>query len=139
MKYVLYLRNLQLHMQLGMKVHRSNAEKCKETRSYFEKDLYKLISNAVYGKTIKQLHSRTHIKLISDPEMAKCYIWKPTCKTFHIINGNLTVIHLGKRKIQMNKPIFAGMVILDIAKMAVFSLHVFTLQLYSKQVFVIES
>ena len=96
-KYVLYLRNLQLYTQLGMKVlkiHRVlafdqkaylapyilfNTEKRQNARSDFEKDLYKLLSNAVYGKTIEQLRSRTHIKLISDPEMAKRYIRKPTC------------------------------------------------------------
>ena len=33
------------------------------------------------------------------------------------------MIHLGKRKIQMNKPIFAGMVILDIAKTVVYDMH----------------
>jgi len=67
-------------------------------------------------KTIEQLCSHTHIKLISDPNVAKRYILKPTCKSYHIINEDLTMIQLGKRKIQMNKPIFAGMVILDIAK-----------------------
>jgi len=33
------------------------------------------------------------------------------------------MIHLGKRKIKMNKPIFAGMVILDIAKTVVYDMH----------------
>ena len=140
-KYVLYLRNLQLYTQLGLKVkkiHRVlafdqksylapyilfNTEKRMQARSDFEKDLYKLLSNAVYGKTIEQLRSRTHIKLISDSNIAKRYIRKPTCKSFHIINEDLTMIQLGKRKIQMNKPIFAGMVILDIAKTVVYDMH----------------
>jgi len=140
-KYVLYLRNLQLYTQLGMKVqkiHRVlafdqkaylapyilyNTEKRQQARSDFEKDLYKLLSNAVYGKTIEQLRKRTHIKLISDPNEAKRYIRKPTCQSFHIINEDLTMVHLGKKKIQMNKPIFAGMVILDIAKTVVYELH----------------
>jgi len=138
---VLYLRNLQLYTQLGMrvqKVHRVlafdqkayltpyiqfNTEKRQQARSDFEKDLYKLLSNAVYGKTIEQLRSSTHIKLISDRQTAECYIRKPTCKTFQIINDDLTMIHLGKRKIKMNKPIFAVMVILDIAKKVVYEMH----------------
>jgi len=43
-----------------------NTEKRQRARSDFEKDLYKLLSNAIYKKTIEQLRSRTHIKLISD-------------------------------------------------------------------------
>lgn len=34
------------------------------------------------------------------------------------------MVHLGKRKIHMNKPIYAGMVILDIAKTVVYDLPV---------------
>ena len=64
-----------------------------------------------------------HIKLISDPDEAKCNIQKPTCNSFHIINEDLTMVHLGKRKIMINKPIFAGMVILDIAKTVIYELH----------------
>ena len=33
------------------------------------------------------------------------------------------MVHLRKRKIMMNKPIFAGMVILDIAKTVVYEMH----------------
>ena len=140
-KYVLYLRNLQLYTELGMnveKIHRVlafnqkaylapyilfNTEKRQQARSDFEKDLYKLLSNAVYGKTIEQLRKRTHIKLISDPNQAKRFIRKPTCQSFQIINDDLTMVHLGKKKIMMNKPIFAGMVILDIAKTVVYDMH----------------
>jgi len=100
-----------------------NTEKCRQARSDFEKDLYKLLSNAVYGKPIEQLRSCTHIKLISDRQMAQRYIRKPMCKTFHVINEDLIMFHLGKRKIQMNKPIFARMVVLDIAKTVVYEMH----------------
>jgi len=67
-KYVLYLKNLPLYTQLVMnvlKMHRVlafdqkaylalyilfNMEKRQQARSDFEKVLYKLLSNAVYGK-----------------------------------------------------------------------------------------
>jgi len=100
-----------------------NTEKRQQARSDFEKDLYKVLSNAVYGERIAQVCKRTHIKLISDPNKAKCYIRKPTCKGFQIINEDLTMVHLGKQKIPMNKPIFAGMVILDIAKTVAYDMH----------------
>jgi len=78
-KYILYLTNLQLYTQLGMKVQKIdrvldfdqkaylvpyilfNTEKCKQAHSNFEKDQYKLLSNAIYGKVIEQLRLRMHI------------------------------------------------------------------------------
>jgi len=68
-------------------------------------------TSSVCGKTIEQLRKRIYIKLISDPNEAKRFIRKPTCNSFHIISDDLTMVHLGKRKITMNKPIFACMVI----------------------------
>jgi len=77
----------------------------------------------VCGKTIEQLCKHSHVRLISDPIQAKRYIRKPMCQSFHIINEDLTMINLGKQKIKMNKPIFAGMGILDIAKTVVYDMH----------------
>jgi len=141
-KYVLYIKNLHLYTQLGMKVqklHRVlafdqkaylapfilfNVEKRQHVRSDFEKYIYKLLSNALYVKTIEQLRSRTNnVKLISDPNEARQFIRKPTCRSFRIIDDDLVMVSLGMQKIQMNKPIFVGMVILEIAKAVVYDLH----------------
>jgi len=140
-KHILYLRNLPLYTQLGMKVQRIhrvlafdqkaylapyilfNMEEHQQACSDFEKDLYKLLRNAVYGNTIQQLRKHMHVKLFSDPKEAKRNIRKPTCQSFQTINEDLIIIHQGKQKIQINKPIFAGMVILDIAKIVVYEMH----------------
>ena len=71
--YVLHYRNLQLYLGLGMKlkkVHRAlrfeqspwmepyirmNTELRKQATSAFEKDLYKLANNSVFGKTMENL------------------------------------------------------------------------------------
>ena len=57
-----------------------------------------------------------NVKLVSDPIKLKKYILKPTCKRFEIINSDLVMILTAKQKLLMNKPIYAGMAILDIAK-----------------------
>ena len=72
-RYVLHYRNMQLYLSLGMrlkKVHRAlrfdqspwmepyirmNTELCRNATSDFEKDLYKLMNNSVFGKTMDNL------------------------------------------------------------------------------------
>ena len=81
-RHVLHYRNLQLYMSLGMrltKVHRAhrfdkspwmepyirmNTELWKKAASGFEKDLYKLMNNSVFGKTMENLRKRVAVKLV---------------------------------------------------------------------------
>jgi len=140
-RYVLHIRNLKLYTDLGMKVDRIhkvmefdqkaflapyiafNTEKRRMARSSFEKDFFKLMSNAVYGKMIEQLQNRVNVKLVTDPNKVKKFIRKPTCKRFKIINNDLVMILMTKQKLLINKPIYAGMAILDIAKTVVYQFH----------------
>ena len=100
-----------------------NTEKRRMARSSFEKDFFKLMSNAVYGKMIEQLQNRVNVKLVTDPNKVKKFIRKPTCKRFKIINNDLVMILMTKQKLLINKPIYAGMAILDIAKTVVYQFH----------------
>ena len=88
-RYVLHYRNLQLYMSLGMrltKVHRAlrfdqspwmepyiqmNTELWKKAASGFEKDLYKLMNNSVFGKTMENLRRRVDMKLVRSNEEDK--------------------------------------------------------------------
>jgi len=81
------------------------------------------MSNAVYGKTIEQLQNRVNVKLVTDPTKVKKCIRKPTCKCFEIINSDLVMILMTKQKLLINKPVYAGMAILDIAKTVVYQFH----------------
>ena len=81
-RYVLHYRNLQLYLLLGMcltKIHhalkfeespwmepyiRMNTELRKKGASGFEKDLYKLMNNSVFGKMMENLRKRVGIKLV---------------------------------------------------------------------------
>ena len=81
-KYAIHYRNLQLYMQLGMKVtkiHRvlsfdqkpwfapyieKNTEMRMKASSDFEKDFYKLMNNAFFGKTMENVRARRHLDII---------------------------------------------------------------------------
>ena len=87
--FVLHYRDLQLYMSLGMrlaKVHRAlrfdqspwmepyirmNTELRKKAASEFEKGLYKLMNNSVFGKTMENLRKRADVKLVRSHEEDK--------------------------------------------------------------------
>ena len=93
--YVLHYRNLQLYMSLGMrltKVHRAlrfdqspwmepyirmNTELRKKAASGFEKDLYKLMNNSVFGKAMENLRRRIDVKLVRSNEEDRRLIASP--------------------------------------------------------------
>ena len=60
---------------------------------------------------------------MTDPNKVKKCIRKSICKRFEIINSDLVMILMTKQKILMNKLIYAGMAILDIAKTVVCLFH----------------
>ena len=140
-RYVLHIRNLQLYLSLGLeitKIHRIlsfdqsmwlkpyidfNTLKRQQAANSFEKSLFKLFNNAVFGKTMENTRKYQDIRLVTDLEKAKKMIARPTFQSFKIINKELVAIKLRKATVQMNKPVFAGMCILDLSKMHMYDFH----------------
>ena len=135
-KYVLHHKILQLYLQLGLKltkVHRMieftqkpwmksyiemNTELRKKGTSDFEKNLYKLMNNAVYGKTMENVRKRVDIRLVKGDEenRSRKLIASPMFKDFRIFDHNLTAVHMIREKLVLNKPIYVGMTVLDLSK-----------------------
>jgi hypothetical protein len=139
--YVLHYRNLKLYKRLGLEVTqihrvlsftqapwmRSYIEKNTQLRqcakSEFQKDMFKLLNNAVFGKSLQNCRNYMDLKLVSSPLRAKKLIAKPTFKYFHNINKDLTLIEMMKPKILLNKPVYAGFSILDLSKVLIYEFH----------------
>lgn len=78
------------------------------------------------GKTMENLRKRVNVKLLSKWNGrygAEAYISKPEFKNFVIFNENLVAVELRKLEIFLNKPIYAGQVILDLAKTTIYNFH----------------
>ena len=125
-KYVLHYRNLQLYINLGLKVtkvHRVlefnqspwlkqyidfNTEKRKNAKNAFEKDFFKLMNNSVFGKTMENLRKRVDVRLVTDEKKLTKLASKPTYVSSKIFNENLVAVHKIKETLTLNRPAYVG-------------------------------
>ena len=139
--YVLHEENLKLYLSLGLKlkkIHRVlefsekpwlkpyidfNTEKRKNAQNAFEKDLFKLMNNSVFGKTMENIRKCCNINLETDPDHFLRQTAKPTfvsCKIFH---ENLVAVHMKKNFLLLDKPSYVGMCILDLSNVLMYDFH----------------
>ena len=93
-----------------------NAELRKETKNDFEKEIFKLMNNAVFGKTVENVRKHRDIKLVTTDKRRNQLASEPNYHTTKYFSENLIAIETEKTKVKMNKPIYLGMSILDISK-----------------------
>ena len=133
-KYVLYYRNLQMYLSLGIKLTKIhsvlkfkqfdwikkyidfNTEKRKNATNDFEKDFFKLMINSVYGKTIENLRIRINVRLLNNAKDFLKYTSRPKYVTHKLFNKDYAVIHEIKPVLVLNKPIFVAFTVLDLSK-----------------------
>ncbi|CAI6349661.1 unnamed protein product [Macrosiphum euphorbiae] len=136
-----YMPNLQQAIKNGLiveKVHRViqfnqsdwlakyidlNTEMRKKARNAFEKDFFKFMNNAVFGKTMESKRKQLKIELVScERRLQKC-INKTTFKHCTNYNENLNAVALENKIIKFDKPIYIGFSVLDISKTLMYDYH----------------
>ena len=140
-KYVLHYRNLQLYLDLGLKVkkvHRVlefnqspwlkryinfNTQKRTQAKNSFEKDFFKLMNNSVFGKTMENIRKRVDVRLITDEKKLLKMASKPTYVSSKIFNENLVAVHKIKETLTLNRPAYVGTCILDLSKTLMYDFH----------------
>ena len=140
-KYVVHIRTLQFYLKHGLKlkkIHRAikfeqkeilkpyiefNTEKRKNARNDFEKDIFKLLNNAVFGKTMEDKRKHLDFEIVSDERRFMKCVNNPSFKHSHIINENLVGVEKQKPKLKLDKPIFIGMSILDLSKQHMYKFY----------------
>ena len=139
--YTVHSLNLKFYLEHGMlisKIHRvisfrqsrwlapyikKNQDLRAAARSEFEKDFFKLMNNAVYGKTCENMKKRTDIQLLTDEDKAKKLAEKPNCLGFKIFSENLVGVNMRKVKVVINKPFYVGFAVLELSKLHMYDFH----------------
>src|SRR6266550_465384 len=140
-KYVLHYRNLKYYLAHGMKltkIHRVirfyqqpwlapyvkfNTQKRREASTEFLKSLYKLIINAVFGKSLQNNRKHRQVQICLKPERAAVYAGRPSVVSFNIINPNLVLIQNLKEEVLLDRPIYTGSSVLDLSKLIMYNFH----------------
>ena len=135
-KYVVHYRALKLYLQLGMKVtkvHRIlsfdqrpwlreyidfNTTQRAATSSNFLKNLFKLMKNSIFGKTMENVRNRRQIEFAQTERRMKKLVARPTFHSQMIISEELSAVENYKTSVKLDKPIMVGQAILDLSKVS---------------------
>ena len=125
-KYVVHINSLKQALNHGLKfkkIHRiiefnqeawlklyidMNTELKKLSRNDFEKDLFKLMNNSVFGKTMENIRKHRDIKLETTDRKRSKLVSEPNYHTINLNSEDLSIIEKKKTKVKMNKPIYLG-------------------------------
>ena len=139
--YVVHYRNLKYYLSQGLileKVHKTlefkqsawmkpyidfNTQKRKEATNEADKNLFKVLNNAVYGKTIKNIRKRIKVRIIKNEKDFIKYASRPAYINHNIFGKRLVAIHEKKELLTLTKPIYAGCTVLEFSKLEICKFH----------------
>ena len=99
-----------------------NTDKRKEAKNEFEKDFFKLMNNAVFGKTMENVRNRMDLHLTTCDDNAIKWFSKFNYKNSKEFDG-LHLIEMFKTEIIYDKPIYVGTSVLDLSKLCMMDFH----------------
>ena len=139
--YIVYYRNLQLYLSLGMKltkIHKIlrfkqsdwmkiyinfNTEKRKNVTNKLEKTFFKLIISSVYGKTMENLRRRISVTIVNNEKDFLKHVSKLTYVSRKIFSKNYVAIHEIKPVLKLKKPIYVGFTVLESSQWLMYVFH----------------
>ena len=92
----------------------------KKAKNDFENDFYKLMNNAVFGKTKENVRKHKDIKLVATDKRRNQLVSEPNYYTTKWFSEKLLVIEMKKTKVKMNKPVYLVLSILEISKTLIY-------------------
>ena len=92
----------------------------KASKNDFEKDLFKLMNNSVFGKTMENIRKHRDIKLVTMDKKRSKLVSEPNYHTINLISEDLSIIEMKKTNVKMSKTIYFGLSILEISKTSMY-------------------
>ena len=93
-----------------------NIELRKHVENDFEKDFYKLMNNALFGKTMENVKKHRDIKLVTTNKRRNQLVSEPNYHKTKWFSENLLAIEMKKTNVKINKPVYLGLSISEISK-----------------------
>ena len=148
--YLVHYRVLKFYVRHGMivdKVHEIisfkqsrwleryinfNTQKRNQAVNDFEKDFYKLLNNAFYGKTMENVRNRLKIKFIKKDDYSEIIKQqsKLTFNGIHKSYDNCDSYTHKQNEVLMDKPIYLGFTVLELSKLHMYETYYDKLQPY---------
>ena len=140
-KYTVHVQLLKFYLEQGLvleKVHRVvrfkqsawlepyvrfNTDKRKQSTSDFQKDFFKLMNNAPYGKTMEDVKGHTKYELVTRVKRFERLVADPCYKAHHVVNEDLVGVQRAKDKVYLGKPMSVGVAVLDLSKLHMYSFY----------------
>ena len=149
-KYMIHYRMFKFYLDQGMKVTKihtiykfkqspwlgkyidHNTQKRTVAKTNFEKDLYKLMNNAFFGKTMENVRDRTNLEFIDHSQIDQI-IKRQSKLSFKGIMyhySKFSVYKFDKEKTVFDKPIYLGFTVLELSKLLMYEFYYNKLQPY---------
>ena len=97
-----------------------NTKLRRRAKNDFEKELFKLMNNAVFVKTMENLIKYKKIKLVTTERRRNYLISEANYHTTKLFTENLLAIEMRKTQILLNKPAYLGLLTLDLSKPVIY-------------------
>ena len=101
-----------------------------QSKNTFEKDFFKLMNNAVFGKTMENIRKRCNLKILNiNTYIPICkklnsFISQPNYKEPIVIpQSDIYIFQFTKTVVEYYKPIYVGAQILDLSKTLMYEFH----------------
>ena len=94
-----------------------------EKRKQAANDFFKLLNNAVFGKTMENLRNRVNIELVTTEKRLRKLTKAPSFDHFRIFTPEIVGVNLKKTTLYLNRPIYPGFAILELSKVLMFDFY----------------
>jgi len=140
-KYIVHYRLLKFYLKHGLVLKHvrkilkfrqrawlepfitANTTRRQAATNAFEKDMYKLMNNSTFGKTMERKEKRINVKLVTSARKSVKNTSLPHADSFNILKEGLMTVLLKVRKIKCDLPTYSGFTILELSKLVMFQFH----------------